>query len=258
MTRSPRRPAAPAKTRVVGYIRVSTEGQADEGVSLEAQRARLEAFALATDLLLVGVEVDAGLSAKTLERPGLRRALDQLEDEKADGLLVAKLDRLTRSVRDLGELVETYFASRFSLLSVSDAIDTRSASGRLVLNVLCSVAQWEREAIGERTREAMAHLKRQGVLFGTPALGEGLRRGTVGAASELRTVERIRQLRAKHYSLRTIAGQLTAEGHLTKRGGQWAAETVRKVLQRLAPRKAPPKRSPQPKGEATKAARRRP
>ena len=85
--------AGPARTRVVGYIRVSTEHQADEGVSLEAQRARLEAFALATDLVLVGVEVDAGISAKTLERPGIQRALARLEAGEADGVLVAKLDR---------------------------------------------------------------------------------------------------------------------------------------------------------------------
>jgi DNA invertase Pin-like site-specific DNA recombinase len=217
---------------VVGYIRVSTEGQAEEGVSLEAQRARLEAFALATDLLLVGVEVDAGLSAKTLERPGLRRALALLEAGQADGVLVAKLDRLTRSVRDLGELVETYFASRFSLLSVSDAIDTRSASGRLVLNVLCSVAQWEREAIGERTREAMAHLKRQGIRLGAPALGEGPRGGGAAEASEVDTVARILALKRRGLSLRTIAEVLTDEGHPTKRGGRWGAETVRKILGR--------------------------
>jgi len=225
--------AGPARTRVVGYIRVSTEHQADEGVSLEAQRARLEAFALATDLVLVGVEVDAGISAKTLERPGIQRALARLEAGEADGVLVAKLDRLTRSVRDLGELVERYFASRFSLLSVSDAIDTRSASGRLVLNVLCSVAQWEREATAERTREALAHLKRQGVRLGAPALGGS--QGAEGAADEgeLRTVARIGALRAEGLTLRAIATALTAEGHRTKRGGAWGAETVRKVLVRV-------------------------
>lgn len=219
--------ATPARTRVVGYIRVSTEHQADEGVSLDAQRARLDAFALATDLVLVGVEVDAGISAKTLDRPGVQRALARLEDGEADGVLVAKLDRLTRSVRDLGDLVEKYFTSRFSLLSVSDAIDTRSASGRLVLNVLCSVAQWEREATAERTREALAHLKKQGVKLGAPSLGGG-------SQGEIAAVERIGALHAEGRTLRAIAATLTAEGHQTKRGGAWGAETVRKVLARGA------------------------
>ena len=147
------------RTRVIGYIRVSTEAQADGGASLDAQRAKLTAYAAALDLDLVAIVEDAGVSAKTLRRAGLSHALDMLDAGDASGLLVTKLDRLTRSVRDLGELVERYFAARFSLLSVADSIDTRSAAGRLVLNVLASVAQWEREACGERTRDALAQLR---------------------------------------------------------------------------------------------------
>jgi DNA invertase Pin-like site-specific DNA recombinase len=147
--------------RVVGYIRVSTEQQAEEGVSLDAQRARLEAYAVAMDLDLVEVFEDRGISAKTLSRPGLTEALTALETGAADGLLVTKLDRLTRSVRDLGDLIENYFAVRFSLLSMSDSIDTRSACGRLILNVLGAVSQWELESTGERTKEGMAELTAQ-------------------------------------------------------------------------------------------------
>jgi DNA invertase Pin-like site-specific DNA recombinase len=217
----------------VGYIRVSTEGQAEEGASLDAQRARLASFATATDLDLVAIESDAGLSAKNLSRPGLQRALARLDDGEADGVLVAKLDRLTRSVRDLGDLVERYFAARFALVSVGDSIDTRSAGGRLVLNVLVSVAQWEREAVSERTREAMAHLKKQGRRFGGPALGESVA-GVPPAAGELVAVRRIFALRAKGLTLAAIASALTAEGHPTKRGGRWCAEIVRRVLTRRA------------------------
>src|SRR5262245_9972971 len=95
-----------ARTRVVGYVRVSSEQQADSGVSLEAQRAKLEAYALAMELELVAIEVDAGVSAKTLRRPGFEAALQLLGSGAAEGLLVCKLDRLTRSVRDLGWLLE--------------------------------------------------------------------------------------------------------------------------------------------------------
>lgn len=141
-----------SKTRAVAYVRVSTEKQADAGQSLEAQQAKLAAYASLYELELVEVVVDAGVSAKTLNRPGLQRALAMLESGAADALVVVKLDRLTRSVRDLGELVEGVFAEKgAALLSVSEQIDTRSAAGRLVLNVLASVSQWEREAIGERT-----------------------------------------------------------------------------------------------------------
>src|SRR5579872_239746 len=147
-----------SRTRTIAYLRVSTDKQADRGVSLDAQRAKVAAYAELYDLDLVDVIVDAGASAKTLDRPGLTRALAMLKKGAADALLVVKLDRLTRSVRDLGELVERHFApGKAALLSVGEQIDTRSAAGRLVLNVLASVSQWEREAIGERTSTAMQH-----------------------------------------------------------------------------------------------------
>lgn len=231
------------KTRVVGYLRVSTEGQADSGISLDAQRAKLEAYALAMDLELVCVEMDAGRSARTVEgRPGLLRALARLEDGSASGLLVVKLDRLTRSVRDLGDLVERYFASRCSLLSVSDSIDTRTAAGRLVLNVLASVAQWEREATAERTCESLAHLKSTGVLVGgvplgrrrTPEIDSDGRRVVVEDAAETGAIRRAVELRASGSSLRQIARVLREEGHPTKRGGRWEATTVGRVLSRAA------------------------
>lgn len=213
-------------------------------MSLDAQRAKLHGYALALDLELVVIDEDAGYSAKSVHaRPGLLRALGRLEAGEADGVLVVKLDRLTRSVRDLGDLVERYFASKFSLLSVSDSIDTRTASGRLILNVLTSVAQWEREATGERTRDALAHLKSEGILVGGVPLGlrrtdeidrEG-RRIVVPVPDELNTVERARALRAGGSSLRSIARILREEARVTKRGGRWDATTVAKVLRRTSP-----------------------
>ena len=229
------------RTRVIGYVRVSTEGQADGGVSLDAQRAKLAAYCVALDLDLVCIEEDAGLSAKTLDRPALARALDALRAGRADAFLVAKLDRLTRSVRDLGTLVDTYFAAgKWALLSVADSIDTRSAAGRLVLNVLASVAQWEREATAERTRDALSHLRDNGVKLGGAALGgkrtddsdTSGRRVVVAVAEEARAVARMMELRAAGQSLRAIATTLTAEGHTTKLGGAWHANTVRRVIER--------------------------
>lgn len=229
-------------TKAIGYIRVSTEGQADGGVSLDAQRAKLEAYAALYGLDLVEVIVDAGVSAKTLARPGLARALDLIDSGAADAILVAKLDRLTRSVRDLGDLVERYFApGKAALLSVAENIDTRSAGGRLVLNVLASVAQWEREAIGERTSDALAQVKAEGVKLGGSALGwirsteadANGRRVVSSVIEEGETVARIQALRAEGRTLRQIADALALEGRQTKRGGKWAPETVRKVLARI-------------------------
>jgi site-specific DNA recombinase len=119
------------------------------------------------DLELLETIVDAGESAKSLDRLGLQRALAMLKEGQAEALLVVKLDRLTRSVVDLGTLVERYFApGKAALLSVGEQIDTRSAAGRLVLNVLASVSQWEREAFGERTATAMQHKASQGEYTG--------------------------------------------------------------------------------------------
>ncbi|MBX3221917.1 MAG: recombinase family protein [Labilithrix sp.] len=229
------------KERVVGYVRVSSDAQAEQGVSLDAQREKLKAYALALDLELVAIVEDAGYSAKTLKRPGLQVALEHLTEGRASGLLVAKLDRLTRSVRDLGDLVEGYFAVPFSLVSVADSIDTRSAAGRLVLNVLTSVAQWEREATGERTREALGHLKGRGVRLGGAALGwartderdaEG-RRVVVELDDERTTIERIVTLRREGRTLAGIAAILEEEGRPTKHGGRrWYPVTVSRVVRR--------------------------
>lgn len=229
-----------ARTRVVAYVRVSTEGQAEGGVSLEAQRVKVEAYASLYDLEVVAVVEDAGASAKSLDRPGLTRALEMLEAGGADGLLVAKLDRLTRSVRDLGVLLDRGFRDRWALLSVAEQVDTRSAAGRLVLNVLCSVAEWEREAIGERTREALQHLRHQGARLGGEALGwarceerdEEGRLIVREVHDEAVTVARILELRREGRTMNEIAAKLHEEEHRTKRGGRWHAMTVKRVLDR--------------------------
>lgn len=134
---------------------MSTDKQADRGVSLDAQRSKVTTYAELYDRELAQVIVDAGESAKHLDRPGLQRALGMLKGGEADALLVVKLDRLTRSVRDLGHLVDKYFApGKAALLSVGEQIDTRSAAGRLVLNVLASVSQWERTATATQHKAA--------------------------------------------------------------------------------------------------------
>ena len=159
--------------RVAGYIRVSTEQQAQEGVSLDAQRTRIKAHCISQGLALVDIVVVDGYSAASLKRPGLQAALRMLDARKADASVVLKLDRLTRSVKDLGYLCDTCFRDGlpFYLLAVCDSIDTRSAGGKLILNVLMSVSQWEREAISERTQEVMAELKRQGISVGGAPYG---------------------------------------------------------------------------------------
>ena len=218
--------------KVVGYVRVSTNEQATEGVSLAAQESKLRAYCTALDLELVAVVADAGVSAKSLAREGLSEALALLDSGAAEGLLVCKLDRLTRNVRDLGTLLDGYFATRFHLLSVADAVDTRSA-GAACANILTSVAAWEREACAERTSAALRHKVAVGEHVGAPRLGVAVVDGALQEVAEERaTVERILELRASGLSLRAVAERLAEEGHQTKRGGKWAAATVRLVLRR--------------------------
>jgi DNA invertase Pin-like site-specific DNA recombinase len=157
-----------------------------------------------------------------------------LRKGEADALLVVKLDRLTRSVRDLGDLVSDYFAKGAALLSVSEQIDTRSAAGRLVLNVLASVSQWEREAIGERTAVAMQHKAASGeytggrIPFGF-ALGEdGVT--LIRDESEQATIDAARALAAEGLSLRAIAGALASRAILARNGRPFAASQVARLL----------------------------
>lgn len=156
----------PGPRKIVAYARVSTEQQAVDGSSLDAQRERLEAYAKVYGCEIVAFEVDAGVSAATLDRPALQRALAQLEAGEADGLLVIKLDRLSRRLRDMVDLVDRYFKDRFALMSVSESIDTSTPTGRLMINILTSVAEWEREAATERTQAVMAHMKASGKFTG--------------------------------------------------------------------------------------------
>ena len=220
-------------TKAVAYVRVSTEKQADAGQSLEAQQAKVTAYAGLYDLELVEVIVDAGESAKSLDRPGLTRALAMLKSGEADALVVVKLDRLTRSVRDLGELVDRYFANgKAALLSVSEQIDTRSAAGRLVLNVLASVSQWEREAIGERTAAVMQHKAKAGEYTGGRApYGFRVEAGRlVRVEAEQAVLAAARKAKAKGLSLRAIARVLEQRGVLSRVGKAFAPTQIARLV----------------------------
>jgi len=229
--------ALPGCVRVIGYVRVSTEEQATSGVSLAAQADKIRAYAALYDLDLVEVIEDAGASAKSLDRAGLRRALAALRRGEVAGIVVAKLDRLTRSVADMATLIADYFGERAgrSLFSVADSIDTRTAAGRMVLNILISVAQWEREAIGERTRDALRHKRAAGEVYNHAPLGYDAVGGRlVEVADEMRAVAEVRRLAAEGKSQRAICAAMEAAGYRTKRGGAWRPSTVQAILRRCA------------------------
>ncbi len=216
-------------TKAIGYIRVSTEKQADHGVSVEAQTEKLKAYAMLYDIDLVDLVIEQG-SAKCLQREGLQSALSRLEAGEAEALIVVKLDRLTRSVADLGKLVDTYFQN-FALLSVGEQIDTRSAAGRLVLNVLASVSQWEREVIGERTSAAMQHMRNQNQYTGgKPPYGYDLVDGElIENENEQQVIKLVAKYKAAGLSYRKIAAVIDEAGHKSRTGKQLSAMSVSRM-----------------------------
>ena len=217
----------------IGYVRVSTGRQADHGTSLEAQAARIQAMATVQNAELVDVVVDGGESAKSMNRPGLRRVLAMVESGKVDTVVVAKLDRLTRSVKDLCALLELFERKNVALVSVAESLDTGSAAGRLVITIMAAVSQWEREAIGERTREVLRHKRNCGERVGNIHYGFRLgadRKHVEPNPEEQAVLTIIRELRGRHRSLREVATALNDTGHRTRRGSAWRHEYVKALI----------------------------
>lgn len=207
----------------LAYIRVSTAEQVEQGASLDAQRAALtaEADKRGRDVEIVA---DEGLSAKTLNRPGLQDALARLDAGAADYLLSIRLDRVSRSVADFAGLLDRSVKRGWGLVLLSPNIDTTDPAGRFTGNVLASAAQYERELIGARTREGMAQRKLEGVKMGRPRV------------LTAETVDQITDLRASGLSMAKIAAALNDANVATAHGGaQWYASTVKRVLDSKAP-----------------------
>ena len=219
--------------KTVGYVRVSTDKQAERGISLEAQAEKIRAMALVQGAELSEIIVEGGESAKSLNRPGMAKLLAMVDGGQVKAVIVAKLDRLTRSVKDLCELLERFERRGVALVSVAESLDTGSAAGRLVLNIMAAVSQWEREAIGERTRDAMRHKRSQGervgnIAFGSRLAGDG--QHLEHDPAEQAALEEIRLLRNRGLTLRGIAAALNHRSYQTRRGTPWRLESVARVL----------------------------
>ena len=175
--------------------------------------------------------MDEGASAKNLDRPNLPGVLARLAAGEADAVLVTKLDRLTRSVRDLGDLLERSQREGWSIRSVGEQLDTASAAGRLVVNILGAVSQWEREAIGERTSAALQHKKSQNEYTGGYVpMGKRVEGGKLVAdEDQARAKDRALDLHSKGISLRKIAAALNTEGYRHPKG-EWTFGMVSRLV----------------------------
>jgi len=222
----------------IGYIRVSTDGQALNGVSLADQRARIRAYCEAHGYELAGIEVDAGLSGKRADnRPGLQAALERV-CECEGVLVVTKLDRLARSTMDAIKMAKRIDACGADLASIGEQIDTASAMGRFVFRLMASLGELEREQIRERTLSALQHNRAEGKkLGGHMPLGFDLAddgHTLIENRAEQAAIERMRELRAQGLGYLRIANTLQAEGFTPKRAKRWSAQTCHRVLNRPA------------------------
>jgi len=217
---------APRKTqrrggslRVLGYVRVSTEEQGRSGAGLAAQRSAIREACASRGCELVTIVEDKGQSGKSLERPGITQALADLESGQADALMVAKLDRLSRSLFDFAGLMERSRRHGWALIALDLGVDTTTPAGEMMANTLAVFAQFERRMIGQRTKDALAAKRAAGVRLGRPRV--------LSAA----LVERIVAERSAGSTYQAICDRLNAERVPTAHGGQlWRPSSVQRVL----------------------------
>ncbi len=188
--------------KAIGYIRVSTDEQAREGFSLPVQESRIRSYCEAKDWDLATIYRDEGVSGKSLDRPGIQALIEDLGSNGVDVVVILKLDRLTRSIRDLGSLIDDLFGG-VALASVAEGFDSSTAAGEMVMNLLGTVAQWERKTIGERTKAALNYKVAQGEHVGR--VPYGFRIGEDGKLAEKpEEIENIRRMKRAHQRGRSV------------------------------------------------------
>ena len=218
----------------ISYIRVSTVEQSTDGVSLASQRARIEQWCLGNDYTLTATYEDAGLSGKSSDnRPGLQAALAHCQRSGAT-LVVYSLSRLSRSIADTCSIMERLNKAG-GLASLSERIDGSTATGRMVLNLLISLSQFEREQIGERTSLALNHLRNQGrrvsgrIPFGFDCAND---RDLTPNKTEHATIDQMKAWSKAGRTLGEIVDELNGAGIPTKCGKKWKRGTVHQILKR--------------------------
>lgn len=225
--------------KAVGYIRVSTEEQAREGLSLEAQEAAIRSYAAMRGLSLVEVVSDAGVSAgKPLEsREGGHRVLELVKHNKVRAVVAWKLDRVFRDASDCLNVTGKWDKASVSLHLIDlggQAIDTSTAMGRFFLTVLAGAAEMERNLIRERTKTALAHKKAKGERVGSIPFGYKLAPDGVHLEPEPREqqiIDEARILRAKGLTLKKIASELWRDGLKSRTGNLFVPTQIKRMLE---------------------------
>lgn len=222
------------------YCRVSTDHQVEDGVSLEAQRARLEAYAVAAGLEVKAVLIEAGVSGSVplADRPEGKNLVAMIEAGEVAHVVFLKLDRAFRSAADALATVEAWDAAGVGVHFVDhggQSMNTASAVGRMIFTMLAAMAEFERSLAAERTTAALAHKKATGKVYApTPFGKDRVEDDLIENTEEQAVITRIKELRAEGLSLRKIADRLNEEGVPTKQGKSWYASTLKYILENAA------------------------
>jgi DNA invertase Pin-like site-specific DNA recombinase len=225
--------------QAVGYFRVSTAGQCQDGVSLEAQEARIRQWADTQGYELIELCRDNGISAKNLKaRPGAQRAIDLACQHKA-ALVFYSLSRLARSTKEAIMIADRLRAAGADLVSLTEPFDTTTAMGNMIFQVLAALAEFERKLISERTTGALQYMKANHRRTGSVPYGYDCHDGAlIDNPTEQAVIAMMRDWQADGVGLTEIVRRLNEQGTPTKQGGRWHRSTVRNILNpELRPRK---------------------
>ena len=233
--------------KAIGYVRCSTQEQADSGLGLDVQDERIRAYCTMRKLKLLDTVCDPGVSGgKPLaKREGGQRLLAAIRERKAEAVVMLKLDRMFRNAGDCLTTVETWERAGVALHVVDlggNAIDTTTAAGRFMLVVLAGAAEMERNLTRERTRSAMAVKRANGQRIGNVPYGFSLAEDgstLIADETEQAVIHDIRAMRSEGMKLKEIAATLTSRGVHTKTGKspQWTHQTVASILKRAEKKK---------------------
>lgn len=215
--------------KAFGYVRVSTEEQAKEGVSLENQRNKIELYCRMNDFELIGIESDEGISAKDLKRPGVRRILEMAKNREIDAIVIYKLDRMFRSTIDALNTATMLDKKGIALHSINEKLDTQSAIGKFFFTLTASLAEMERNIISERTSDAMQSMKARGISTGVVQYGFMLTpngKHIIPDPEEQEIIRQIIKLRSESLSFQKIADKLNEQGYRNRAGNHWRPQYI--------------------------------
>ena len=218
---------------VFGYIRLNTSIGTPDGLSFKQQTEKINPWAKEAKLEIKKIYRDKEGTSSSLELPKLAKLISQIEQGKVSVLMVARLDRLTRSIRLYNQMLELLTASSIRFVSLEEGIDTSKKSGKMAFNTMRIMGRWEAKAIPDRTREMIARKRKIGERVGHAPFGYIYqRRKLVPSDQELQTVGLIREKRLEEeMSYHRIAKLLNSRRILSKRGRRWYAETVKTVCE---------------------------